>query len=75
MFVSYYIFGGIVGALRGSTDGVRGHAPLLLLTNHCFSGALSGTLFTDGVLEARDGHIICTINKDKQMLLIKVRHT
>lgn len=50
--VTYYIFGGIIGALGGRADSVGGHASLLLLTNRCLGGALSGALFADGILEA-----------------------
>lgn len=49
---THYIFRGIVGALGGSADGVGRHAPLLLMTSRCLRGALGGTLFADGVLEA-----------------------
>lgn len=52
VLASYYIFGGIIGALGGRADSVGGHASLLLLTNRCLGGALSGALFADGILEA-----------------------
>ena len=72
---TYYIFRGIVGALGGSADGVGRHAPLLLMTSRCLCGALGGTLLADGVLEAWDGHVICTVMKDTEILLTLRRHT
>lgn len=53
---AYHVFGGVVGALGGSTDGVGGPRPLLLLNRHRFGDILFG----DGVLKARDGHVICS---------------
>lgn len=72
---THYIFRGIVGALGGCADGVGRHAPLLLMTSRCLRGALGGTLFADGVLEAWDGHVICTVMKDTEILLTLRRHT
>lgn len=45
---AYYVFGGLVSALGGGADGVRGRRPLVLVNYRRFSGALLG----DGVLEA-----------------------
>lgn len=59
VWVSHYIFRGLVDALGRSADGVRGRSSLLLLVSRGLGGALRGALFTDGVLEARDGHVIC----------------
>lgn len=57
--IPYRVFGGVVGALGRGADRVGGDAPLLLLSNGYLAGTLGGALLADGILEARDGHVIC----------------